>query len=319
MATVRPKMAHDVFICHSSKDKTVADAVCSVLESEGIRCWIAPRDVLAGLSYGEAILEAINGAKVMVVVFSSSANASPQIEREIERAVNRGIRIVQFRIEDVMPRQALEYFLSAPHWLDAFTPPLERHLKVLADQVRALLDRDVAGHAGDPTPATPTVAPAAAAPASSTRRGGLGLVAGAIVLGAVILAAVVWFALPHHTQVATTTQSAITSTPAPAAPASATPPPAAPAAQPVAVATTSPQPAAPAAPPAGSCIVADPTPTPLNVRMAPNGQILGAVANGVPVRVLERQTVNGKAWALIEPLEAGAKSGWVFSSYLNCG
>jgi hypothetical protein len=301
-------MTHDVFICHSSKDKTVADAVCSVLEQQGIRCWIAPRDVLAGLSYGEAIIEAINGAKVMVIVFSSSANASPQIEREVERAVNRDIRIVQFRIEEVVPRQALEYFLSAPHWLDAFTPPLELHLKVLADQVKALLTRDVASHAAEPAPAAPppTAAPRAEAPAPPARRGGLSLVAGAIVLGALIVAAVVWFALPRHAQVAATTQSTVTSAPAPAAPA----------AQPVVVAKTAPPPAAPGA---GSCIVADPTPTPLNIRMAPNGQILGAVANGVLVRVLERQTVNGKAWALIEPLEAGAKSGWVFSSYLNCG
>ncbi len=158
-----PAMAHDVFICHSSKDKPVADAVCSVLESQGIRCWIAPRDVLAGLSYGEAIIEAINGAKVMIIVFSSSANASPQIEREVERAVNRDIRIVQFRIEDVVPRQALEYFLSAPHWLDAFTPPLERHLKVLADQVKALLSHDVASHAAEPAPA-PAAPPPTAAP-----------------------------------------------------------------------------------------------------------------------------------------------------------
>ncbi len=39
-------MAHDVFISHSAKDKATADAVCAVLEAEGIRCWIAPRDVL---------------------------------------------------------------------------------------------------------------------------------------------------------------------------------------------------------------------------------------------------------------------------------
>jgi hypothetical protein len=313
-------MAHDVFICHSSKDKTVADAVCSVLESEGIRCWIAPRDVLAGLSYGEAIIEAINGAKVMVVVFSSSANASPQIEREIERAVNRGMRIVQFRIEDVVPRQALEYFLSAPHWLDAFTPPLERHLKVLAEQVKALLSHDVVSHAGTAAaaPAAPAAATPGPAPAPPARRRGPGPVAGAIVLGALIVAGVVWFALPHRAQVSATSESGTPAT-ASAAPTSAAAP--APVAQqpvpqqPVPVATAAP----PTAPAAGSCIVADPTPTPLNIRMAPNGQILGAVANGVRVRVLERQTVNGKAWALIEPGEAGAKSGWVFSSYLNCG
>lgn len=323
-------MAHDVFICHSSKDKPVADAVCSVLESEGIRCWIAPRDVLAGLSYGEAIIEAINGAKVMVIVFSSSANSSPQIEREIERAVNRDIRIVQFRIEDVVPRQALEYFLSSPHWLDAFTPPLERHLKVLADQVKALLSRAAAAPAAEPEPApAPVVTPPVVTPPPPPPRrgGGMGLVAGAILLGAVIVAAVVWFALPHHAQVATANQSATPAPPSSAAAAATAPAPAAPASaesaasaivaqQPVAASTIS----TPTNPPAaGTCIVADPTPTPLNIRSSPNGWILGAVGNGVSVQVLQRQTVNGQAWALIQPQQAGAQSGWVFASYLNCG
>ena len=122
-------MAHDVFICYSSKDKTTADAVCAVLESEGIRCWIAPRDILAGMSYGEAIVDAIHTAKALVLVFSGHANASPQIEREVERAINQRIPVIPLRIEDVAPDKALEYFLSTPHWLDAITPPLERHSK----------------------------------------------------------------------------------------------------------------------------------------------------------------------------------------------
>ena len=41
-------MAHDAFISYSSKDKTIADAVCARLEARGIRCWIAPRDVRPG-------------------------------------------------------------------------------------------------------------------------------------------------------------------------------------------------------------------------------------------------------------------------------
>jgi hypothetical protein len=45
-------MAHDVFISHSSKDKLTADAICHSLEQNGIRCWIAPRDVRAGANYG---------------------------------------------------------------------------------------------------------------------------------------------------------------------------------------------------------------------------------------------------------------------------
>ena len=49
------QMAHDVFISYAQEDKPVADAVCALLESKRVRCWIAPRDVLAGQEYAEAI------------------------------------------------------------------------------------------------------------------------------------------------------------------------------------------------------------------------------------------------------------------------
>jgi len=133
-------MAHDVFISYSSKDKTTADATCATLEAKGIRCWIAPRDIRPGADWGEAIIDAINGSKMCVLVFSNNANTSPQISREIERAINKGIPVIPFRIENVMPAKSLEYFLSTPHWLDAFSPPLEKHLDYLAAVSRSVLD-----------------------------------------------------------------------------------------------------------------------------------------------------------------------------------
>jgi TIR domain len=132
-------MAHDVFVSHSSKDKSTADAVCAVLESHGIRCWVAPRDILPGQDWGGSIIEAINGARAMVLIFSANANASPQIKREVERAVNKGVAIIPLRIEDVAPTATLEYFISTSHWLDAFTPPLDRHLQYLAEVVRKIV------------------------------------------------------------------------------------------------------------------------------------------------------------------------------------
>jgi hypothetical protein len=133
-------MGHDIFISYASKDKLIADAACAILESRGIRCWIAPRDILPGADWGESIVDALSHARVFVLVFSSHANASQQIRREVERAVNRGLAVIPLRIEDVAPTKSLEYFISTPHWLDAFSPPLERHLNYLADIIHHFLD-----------------------------------------------------------------------------------------------------------------------------------------------------------------------------------
>ena len=136
-------MGHDVFISYSSKDKAVGDAVCQALEGEGVRCWIAPRDILPGADWGEAIVDAISASRLMVMVFSSSANQSHQIKREVERAVHHGIPIIPLRIEEEAPSKSLEYFISTPHWLDALTPPMEAHLVRLAQTAKALLGETV--------------------------------------------------------------------------------------------------------------------------------------------------------------------------------
>jgi len=132
-------MAHDVFICHSSKDRTIANAICATLEQHRIRCWMAPRDVLPGSDYATSIVEAVSGTRLTILVFSDRSNQSPHVRREIERTVSRGIPILPFRVEDVVPSPSLEYFISDAHWLDALTPPLERHLEQLVIVVQALL------------------------------------------------------------------------------------------------------------------------------------------------------------------------------------
>lgn len=153
-------MSHDVFICHSSKDRLIANAICSSLEQSRIRCWIAPRDVLPGSDYAESIVGAIAGSKLTVLVFSEHSNRSPHVRRELERTVSHGIPILPFRVQDVVPSPALEYFISSAHWLDAVTPPMEQHLQYLVGTVRMLLEREAAVT----TPAPPEQRPLAPPP-----------------------------------------------------------------------------------------------------------------------------------------------------------
>lgn len=128
-------MAHDIFISYSSKNKKTADAVCAALEENGMRCWIAPRDITPGKEWGEAIVTAISESKIMVLIFSAAANQSQQVLREVERAVNKNVIIVPFRIEDVVPTKSMEYFLYSTHWLDALTPDMEVHIGELVETV----------------------------------------------------------------------------------------------------------------------------------------------------------------------------------------
>ncbi|MEN6553736.1 MAG: toll/interleukin-1 receptor domain-containing protein, partial [Methanobacterium sp.] len=129
-----------VFISHSSEDKIVVNAVLAKLEQEGIRCWISYRDILPGLGYGRSIIDAINKSSLMILIFSKNSHDSDQVLREIERAVSKGVPILPLRIEDIIPEGDMEYFLSAVHWLDAFEPPLNKHIQILTEKVKKLLE-----------------------------------------------------------------------------------------------------------------------------------------------------------------------------------
>jgi hypothetical protein len=65
-------MESDVFISYSNMDKKTADAVCSIMEQNGIRCWIAPRDITPGLPFAEAIIDGIKGSRVFILIYSSN-------------------------------------------------------------------------------------------------------------------------------------------------------------------------------------------------------------------------------------------------------
>ncbi|MDR2672453.1 MAG: toll/interleukin-1 receptor domain-containing protein [Coriobacteriales bacterium] len=114
-------MAHDVFISHSSVNKTAADAICHALEQNGVKCWIAPRDISPGSNYGSEIIKGIKECKLFLLVFSNEVNNSPAVQKEVERAVlGYHKTVIPFRIEDVAMNENLEFFLTDVHWLDAF-------------------------------------------------------------------------------------------------------------------------------------------------------------------------------------------------------
>lgn len=142
MASTIEAYCHDVFISYSHKDKVAADAVCSILEKNQVRCWMAPRDISPGAPFAEAIIDGIKAARVFILVFSNNSNQSVQVIKEVDRAVHHGLAIIPLRLEDVPMTKQLEYYVSDVHWLDAMTPPLEKHINKLCKVVKLSLSKE---------------------------------------------------------------------------------------------------------------------------------------------------------------------------------
>jgi peptide/nickel transport system substrate-binding protein len=134
-------MAHEVFICYANQDEKTANDVCSALEKNGITCWMAPRDVMAGEDWDKAIMDAIPDCRVVVIVFSAKSNDSPYCISEIRTAFDLKKEILPVLIDDTLPHGRIALYLGSKQWLYAQTPLLESHLKKLVDEVKKHLSQ----------------------------------------------------------------------------------------------------------------------------------------------------------------------------------
>jgi len=148
-----------VVISCTQPDWDLACELVAHVEAHGIACWIAGRDVALGSDRATEFVNAIAAARVMVLVFSASANASTDVHREVERAFDRGVDLLPFRIADVVPASSLEYFLSGQQFFDAYPPPLAPHYARLCARLHTLLASSVDG---TQQPADTTLPPALA-------------------------------------------------------------------------------------------------------------------------------------------------------------
>ena len=133
---------HDVFISHSSKDAHIANAVCHKLEENGIRCWMAPRDVNPGDDWASSITNSIKTSKVFVLIFSDNSNNSGHVSKELTLAVNYHLMIFPFKLTKKNPNGSLEFLLSDIHWLDAIDKPMDMSIEHLKNVVSIYLQSD---------------------------------------------------------------------------------------------------------------------------------------------------------------------------------
>ena len=145
-------MERSVFISYSSDDKAIADQVCHLLESNGLHCWIAPRDVPAGGQFAEEIIRAIEACPAFLLILSLASNASKFVHSEVERAFTKDKVLFILRIQDIQPVRRLELFISSSQWVDAFPSPVEPIIHGLAIGIASMLPKQEVVAAAPPLP-----------------------------------------------------------------------------------------------------------------------------------------------------------------------
>ncbi len=136
-------MEHDVFISYNTKMKNVADQIVSTLEGNGIKCWYAPRDVMG--DYATSICDAIETAKVFIVLLDNTGSKSPHVLNEVEMAYKRIIEddaeltILPFKLDKEELSKAMQYYIHRMHWIDASNNNISDAINELLQKINTIL------------------------------------------------------------------------------------------------------------------------------------------------------------------------------------
>ena len=138
-------MKHDIFISYKSESINTVMALAHALESAGIRCWYAPRNLDnsgAGKDYDDEIVDAIHNTRAVVVVLSEEALKSKWVKREVSQAEKYNKFVIPYVISELFTENGLRMRLEDKHWIDAYPNPEER-FGLLIKNVKLLLDDGV--------------------------------------------------------------------------------------------------------------------------------------------------------------------------------
>ena len=123
------------FISYSSNDQLFADRLVDYLESKGIPCWIATRDIPSGADFTECITEAIENCQYFVLIGSESSNISRQVRNEIAMAFDMEKTIIPYKIEDFKFSDSINYYLRLKQYIHAFRYSEKEGLDKLANSI----------------------------------------------------------------------------------------------------------------------------------------------------------------------------------------
>ncbi len=130
---------HDVFISYKAEELDEATWVKSVLESNGISCWMAPSSLPGGSSYAAEIPQAIRNCKVFVLLLSAKAQASKWVSREVDLAINAEKTILPFMLENCALKDEFNFYLTNVQRYTAYENKVIAAEKMVSE-IRAMLN-----------------------------------------------------------------------------------------------------------------------------------------------------------------------------------
>lgn len=126
----------DVFISHTTRDKHYAEQIVNSLESRGVSCFIAPRDIDAGKPYASALMNALDECKIVLLVASKSINESEHVLNEVDVIIEKKKILLPVFIEEFDLNDDFRYYLGRKQWIVCYP----ENLSVYLDNINSVVE-----------------------------------------------------------------------------------------------------------------------------------------------------------------------------------
>jgi hypothetical protein len=97
------------------------------------------RNIPPGVRWPDAIADAIERSKMLLVLLSASSNSSDNVAQEVSLAGGKLIPLMPVRVENCIPSRGLTFYLHNVHYLDVHPKSLTEYRNTIVRAVRDLL------------------------------------------------------------------------------------------------------------------------------------------------------------------------------------
>ena len=114
-------MSAEVFVSYSSQDFEEVHCIVERLRGAGVSVWMDEGGIEAAALWSEAIVDAINDCKVLIMMVSSHSTDSTNVVKEVMLSSESGKVILPIYLEEAEIPSRLKYQLTGIQHLEAFS------------------------------------------------------------------------------------------------------------------------------------------------------------------------------------------------------
>ena len=150
-------MDGSIFLSYSRNDRQLAEQFVEAARARGVTVWFDEK-IEGGQDWREGIVNALQTARALVILFSEHSNRSRQLIKELAIADHLQKLVIPVLVSDCEPEGAYLYEMASRNWINLFPNP-ETRLDHLIDVLISQLDlhgESMPHHQVDAATAMPT-------------------------------------------------------------------------------------------------------------------------------------------------------------------